>query len=166
VRLFKPPHRESFEGTGVKLFLAGSIDQGAARDWQSDLAARLADLDVDIFNPRREQWDPTWEQSLDNPEFVEQVEWELDHLDAADVIALVFDEKGKAPISLLELGLYAATAKIVCFCPNAYWRSGNVGVVCKRYGIPLHEDDFDAFTAEVRFKISRAASRYTEFGPR
>lgn len=153
VRAFKPPHRDGTALKCVKLFLAGSIDQGAARDWQADLTARLADLDVAVYNPRREAWDASWDQSIDNPEFVEQVRWELDHLDQADIIALVFDENGKAPISLLELGLHAPSGKIVCFCPNRFWRAGNVQVVCDRYGIPLFEDDFDTFVGMVRKRI-------------
>lgn len=161
MRAIKAPHREGFAGTGVRLFLAGSIDQGSARDWQADLCTRLQDLDVTVYNPRREEWDATWEQSIHNEAFREQVEWELDHLDRAHVIALVFDEKGKAPISLLELGLYAGSGKIVCFCPTEYWRAGNVQVVCDRYGIRLFERDFDGFVDHLRDRISHRSQIMT-----
>lgn len=157
MRAFKPPHREGFAGTGERLFLAGSIDQGAARDWQADICHRLEDLDVSVYNPRRDEWHPDWEQSIHNADFREQVEWELDHLDAAHVIALVFDEKGKAPISLLELGLYAASGKILCFCPTDYWRAGNVQITCDRYGIPLFERDFEGFVEHLRTRIQDKA---------
>jgi hypothetical protein len=30
-----------------------------------------------VLNPRREDWDSSWIQSIDNPQFREQVEWEI-----------------------------------------------------------------------------------------
>ncbi len=60
---------------------------GAADDWQARLIARMA-RDVVFLNPRRENWDSAWRQSIDEPRFREQVEWELDGLERADVIAL------------------------------------------------------------------------------
>lgn len=74
--------------------------------------------------------------TVDNPEFKEQVDWELEHLESADLIVFYFDPNGKAPITLLEIGLFVSEFNniIVC-CPEGYWRKGNVDVVCNRYGI-------------------------------
>jgi hypothetical protein len=55
---------------------------GAAHDWQTELANVLAQRRVTILNPRRTDWDATWRQSIDEPRFREQVEWELDGLEA------------------------------------------------------------------------------------
>lgn len=55
--------------------------------------------------------------------------------EAADVIAMYFDPDTKAPITLLELGLFARTGKMIVACPEGFWKKGNVEIVCGRYGI-------------------------------
>lgn len=113
---------------------------GEATDWQSKLVAHLdqvARLDLVILNPRRADWDSSWEQSIECREFREQVQWELSAQETADVIAMYFDPQTKAPITLLELGLFAASGKVIVCCPAGYWRRGNIEVVCDRYDIPL-----------------------------
>ncbi len=128
------------------VFLAGSIEMGAAEDWQTRLVASLDG--VVALNPRRAAWDSSWRQSIDEPQFREQVEWELDGLDRADVIAMWFDPATRAPITLLELGLHARGGKVIVGCPDGYWRKGNVEVVCARFGVPLL-GAWDAFVAAV-----------------
>lgn len=107
---------------------------GKAVDWQATVTQSLMDLDVLVCNPRREAWDASWPQSLDFAPFREQVEWELEALERADLILFYFAPDTKSPITLLELGLNAKRKAIVC-CPEGYWRKGNVDVVCRRYGI-------------------------------
>lgn len=107
---------------------------GKAEDWQAIVTNALADLDVLICNPRRVLWDASWVQSYDSEPFRQQVEWELDALEKADLILFYFAPETKAPITLLELGLHARGKGIVC-CPEGYWRKGNVDIVCRRYGI-------------------------------
>ena len=150
--VLKPPASCDVPADVASVFLAGSIEMGAAEDWQSSMAARLGAMDVVILNPRRDDWDASWRQSVDDPQFRAQVEWELDGLDRASVIALWFVPESRAPISLLELGLTARSGKVVVGCPDGFWRKGNVEVVCERFGIPLLPD-FDAFVAAVRARI-------------
>lgn len=119
------------------VFLAGSIEMGNAIDWQKDITEKLAALNtqIDIYNPRRLDWDSTWEQNKDNDNFREQVEWELEALENANLIILYFDPNTKSPISLLELGLHARSGKLVVICPEGFWRKGNVDVTCEFYGV-------------------------------
>lgn len=63
--------------------------------------------EVLLLNPRRDDWDAGWKQDITDPQFFQQVSWELNGLDRADHIILYFVPGSKAPISLLELGLYA-----------------------------------------------------------
>jgi len=119
------------------LFLAGSIEMGKAVDWQAKVRELLQDSDWTILNPRRDDWDSSWVQSIDNPQFREQVAWELDAQDYADKILMYFAPETKSPISLLELGLYASSGKMVVVCPEGFWRRGNVEIVCARYNIPF-----------------------------
>ncbi len=119
------------------VFLAGSIEMGVAEDWQAKVSAALSVMDVLVLNPRRDNWDSGWAQTIDNPPFREQVEWELSGLDAADVILMYFDPATKSPITLLELGIHAAAnpEKLVVCCPQGFWRKGNVDIVCNKYGV-------------------------------
>lgn len=119
----------------ISVFLAGSIEMGKAIDWQTRVTAALEDLNVTVLNPRRDDWDSSWEQSIDNPQFVEQVQWELSAIEKADIVIMYFDPNTKSPISLLELGLRAEAYRTIVCCPKGFWRKGNVDVVCRYYGI-------------------------------
>lgn len=120
------------------VFLAGSIENGDAPNWQKDAEIFFTEWGYDVLNPRRDNWDSSWKQSINDPQFYEQVNWELNAMNAANTIMMYFDPQTKAPITLMELGLYANSGKVVVVCPDGYWRKGNVEIVCKRYGIPLH----------------------------
>ena len=135
--VIKPP--QALPEQGRLVFLAGSIEMGAAENWQERLPRLLSDLDLIFLNPRRDDWDSSWVQHKDNPQFRGQVEWELAGLDIADTIAMYFDPATKSPISLLELGLFAHTGKLVVCCPPGFWRKGNVDIVCEQYDIPVVE---------------------------
>lgn len=127
-----------------KIFLAGSIEMGNAEPWQDELANRFAEHDIVFYNPRRPDWDSTWSDTSDK--FNEQVNWELDHLEEADIIVMYFDPATKSPISLLELGLHADSDKLIVCCPDGFWRKGNVRIVCERYDIPLLNSKEELFS--------------------
>jgi hypothetical protein len=119
------------------IFLAGSIEMGKADEWQKRFEYMVQDLPGTIFNPRRDDWDSSWHQDINNDHFYEQVQWELQALDEADVIAMYFDPNTKSPITLLELGLHADNKGLIVACPDGFYRKGNVDIVCDRYGIPV-----------------------------
>jgi hypothetical protein len=136
------------------VFLAGSIDQGVAPQWQRQLEEALADLDVLVLNPRRDDWDASWDERIENGPFREQVEWELAAQERADVIAMYFAPGTRAPITLLELGLFARSGRLVVCCPEGFWRKGNVEVVCQRYGVPTVAS-LSALGSTVRDRLER-----------
>jgi len=136
-----------------KVFLAGSIEMGAAEKWQSKCVDELREYTGFIFNPRRDDWDSSWKQTIDDPKFNEQVTWELNALDLADNIILYFDPNTKSPISLLELGLHASSDKLIVCCPEGFWRKGNVDIVCKRYNIPCF-DSLDQSLDYLKYQLS------------
>jgi len=119
------------------LFLAGSIEMGTAENWQERTQKLLEETHWIILNPRRDDWDSSWKQDISNPQFKEQVKWELTAMERADCILMHFDPSTKSPITLLELGLHANGEKLVVSCPDGFWRKGNVQIVCKEYKIPL-----------------------------
>lgn len=121
--------------TKPSVFLGGSIEMGAAELWQDRIGNKLSELGYNIFNPRRDEWDNSWVQEFTNPQFYQQVNWELNALEKSDYIIMYFDPNTKSPISLLVLGLFAHKNKLLVVCPDGFWRKGNVDIVCDRYGI-------------------------------
>lgn len=119
------------------VFLAGSIEMGVADMWQERVTAALEGRNILVLNPRRDNWDSSWRQSIDHPQFREQVEWELNGIDDAKVIIFYFAPDTKSPITLLELGMQATShpEKMIVCCPEGFWRKGNVDIVCNRFRI-------------------------------
>jgi hypothetical protein len=124
------------------VFLAGSIEMGKAEDWQDILINDFKNIDVVFLNPRRKDWDSSWEQKIENEKFYEQVMWELNGLERADIIYFYFSEDTKSPISLLELGLVAKdnNKRVIVYCPDKFYRKGNVDIVCEKYGMLVFND--------------------------
>lgn len=125
----------------LAVFLAGSIEMGAAEMWQDRIVKAIDHPDIMFLNPRRDDWDWTWEQKIDNPKFREQVDWEHNAMELADVILFYFVPDTKSPISLMELGMWAYTDKpVVVCCPEGFWRKGNVDITCDRTGIRVYDN--------------------------
>ena len=133
------PERRPMESGRPTVFLAGSIDQGAAPDWQTPLSLALwnACPRVVVFNPRRPHWDASWANRADNPHFHEQVTWELDHLASVDLVLMHLVPGSLSPISLLELGwlMAARPGATLVSCPEGFWRQGNVDIMAQRFGV-------------------------------
>lgn len=153
--ILKPPAPLELHGRPA-VFLAGSIEMGAAESWQGQVEQGLADLAVTVLNPRRDDWDASWGQSIDHPRFREQVEWELAGLEQAAVVGMYFAPTTRAPVTLLELGLTARSGRLVVCCPPGYWRRGNVEVVCARYAVPLVAD-LNTLVARLRDRLLGAS---------
>jgi len=153
----KPPTPLIYRNN-VRIFLAGSIEQGKAVDWQAQLEKTINEriytkriryngalgdpLGVTFLNPRRDQWDANLEQSFTNSTFRGQVEWELQGIEDADIVVMYLQSGTMSPISLLELGLVSGFNRMVeltknktliVLCPKGFWRKGNVDVMCHRY---------------------------------
>lgn len=120
------------------IFLAGTIDNGESLNWQDNVIIELINLGVscEVFNPRRKHWNP----NPSKEEMENQIKWEQEHLDKSDIIAMVLLDKSKSTISLLELGLYANTKKLVVFCTPNFYRWDNVRLTCEKYNIELVQD--------------------------
>ena len=125
---------------------------GTAPTWRQSVIESLADLPIVIANPRRDDWDSTWRQSINEPRLREQVLWELKAMECARVIAVYFVPETQAPISLMELGLHANSGRMLVCCPDGFYRKGNVEIVAFRYGVPLFEQ-LDPFVSELRERL-------------
>lgn len=139
MHIITPPHPiEIPVDTPPVVFLAGSIEMGKAIHWQAEIIRQLQENDWQgiVLNPRRQDWDSSWEQKKENGLFNEQVNWELEGLEKATCTLFYFAPGTKSPITLLELGLQARAGKALVCCPDGFWRKGNIDIVCERYDVP------------------------------
>jgi len=143
-KIFMPPYdydNSEYTIDGVmplNLFLGGTIDNGESLDWQDALTDELCSSDtvhpIMIYNPRRAEW-----SNGDNKEENDkQINWELYHLERADLIVMNILGNSKSPISLMEIGLFAKEHKLIVFCNPSFYRYDNVRIVCERYKVPLY----------------------------
>ena len=136
------------------VFLAGSIEMGKAENWQSKVERLLEDEEGVILNPRRDDWDSSWEQVEGDNQFTRQVVWELLAQTHSDMIIMYFDPNTTSPITLLELGLFGGMTpeKLVVCCPDGFYRKGNVDVTCKWKGIK-QVNSIEELVEEVKSRL-------------
>ena len=141
IKIITAPEEYDAKDSDLKIFLAGSIDNGSALDWQSEICNYIESYptkrNVVIFNPRRKNWN----KAADKNELSEQITWELNALEKSNYIIMNILGESKSPITLLELGLFHKNKGLHVFCPNEFYRFMNVKLVCERYGVNLYETD-------------------------
>ena len=127
-----PGNNVQYDEFKFKVFLAGTIDNGDSTNWQKEVIDKL-DEDLVIFNPRRDNW----KKDATQQDLEEQIKWEQEHLEEADLIIMYLADNSKSPISLLELGLYGKNNKMIVFCTDNFYRYTNIRLTCERYNILL-----------------------------
>ena len=133
------------------VFLAGTIDMGNSENWQKKTIQTLDETLINciVYNPRRE----TWPDDNSN-EFERQVNWEQDMLEGSDIIFMYIAGTSKSPITLLELGEFLTSGKLIVVCEEDFYRYGNVRIMCERFAIPLYndyEDGLKKLTLELKY---------------
>src|ERR1700740_2326515 len=121
--IFTPPMNIAKRNFGKKyIFLGGTIDNNKSVDWQKEMS-EFASNSMNgwgVFNPRRLDWDKNLRNLYEQPEFFQQVQWELNALNHSDLILLNLLPDSVSPITLLELGLYATCGKLHVVCPEGF----------------------------------------------
>lgn len=116
--------------TGPKIFLAGSINDGQAPDWQARISSFIEKewiiSDVTVYNPRRSDFIKSMEE--------EQQAWSIQMISTADYILMHLSDSGLAPISLLELGLFMNSNRLYISMDEGYERYYSVMVHCNYFG--------------------------------
>lgn len=126
------------ESEYTKIFLAGTIDMGKSVDWQKETCnwfRALPDGRYLLYNPRRDKG-----LTGEKADFEHQVNWELEHLEKADLIIMNILASSKSPITLLEMGLFMRSGKLHVICEPGFYRYDNVRITCERYGVPLYHN--------------------------
>jgi len=164
--IFAPDNIPTGQQSSPRLFLAGSIQNGTAEEWQSKV---LVSLEPPIsnwvtwlaLNPRRRQWDKDCKQSIECTDFKRQVDWELDHLTTCNVAAVWFDPTTTSPITLAELGILCGIKHphVVVYCPDGFWRKGNVDVMCQRFGF-INTSKEERFIYELQRQMKAVTNQF------
>lgn len=115
------------EETRQTIFLAGSIDSHLGSNWRTRATEQLNDR-FQVFDPTNEN-----HSSLTDLQMCDHINWELDALETADHILLNLLGDAKSPISLVELGMYVTSNKLLVVCPREFYESRYVGELCARY---------------------------------
>jgi len=144
--IIKPPDQLNLK-YDISIFLAGTIDLGNSDDWQTKLSNEFDMYDVNLFNPRRVVYEEV--------DIKEQINWELDAMEIADIIVVHLESGSKSPVTMLEIGLHAHDEKLIVHCPKDFWRYDNIKITCERYNVTFTEDydEFIYFILEKYKKI-------------
>lgn len=138
------------------LFLAGTIDNGEAIDWQSTLNLDLSmeRFDVLVWNPRRNNQDAGIGEN-EEVGFQEQVEWEHSKMLQSDFVFMYFVPGSTSIITCMELGLLAGLGvKPIVVCSRDFWRYGNVEYICNKYDI-LRFDTFEQGVKHLKIMLNQ-----------
>jgi len=122
------------------IFLAGSMNTTVDNNWRQDVVNQL-DSVYHFYDPTNNNHD-----KLNDSQMKEHIKWELDALKMADKIILNFLPNAQSPISLVELGLYMSTSKLIVICPKEFHQSRYVHVLCKQYCTPYFHNMNDALS--------------------
>lgn len=120
------------------VFLAGTTSTVDGHNWHELVTAAMFEVPITIYDSYRKDWDSAWREDIEFAPYREQVEWEVERQEKADMVVLYFDPASQAPVSMLELGLCARVpGKAIVLCPEGYCKRGNVQVVCRKYGVEM-----------------------------
>lgn len=137
-------------GDAIKLYLGGTMDfASSANDWQSKFCQALVELTDPfkgllmykntnwlIFNPHvlpRTSNPP----DLQNPEFVQTMQWRMNGQDMADIIFLNILNKSVSQSPILEFGSNLQSKKLIVRCGEVHPMYSQIRLYCEKYNVPL-----------------------------
>jgi len=148
-RLFRSPDVPPADLPGRFVFIAGSIEMGRAELWQPRVAERFISSGINVFDPRRDDWDADLDQDpTPGTVFNQQVTWELENIQRADAVFFrLCGGETMAIVSMLEMGICFGSGKpIVIQADRDYMRYGNIAVTARRFGVPVFNDEDEAIS--------------------
>jgi len=121
------------------IFLAGSMDHKQEGSWRDEISAEFGMYS--IFDPTNNNHD-----HLNTKEMKRHINWELNALQLSDIILLNFLPDALSPISLVELGMYVRSNKLIVICPQEFYKSNYVHTLCEKYNTPIFNNITEAKT--------------------
>ena len=128
------------------IFLAGSIDN-SKNNWRNYQMKKFKYYSY--FDPTNYNF-----SSLNNQEMINHINWEFTAMEKADIILLNLLPNSLSPISLVELGLYVSSKKIIIVCPKEFYKSTYVYALCKKYNSIIFEK-LEEVTEEIFENITK-----------
>jgi len=154
------PRRPKAFTYSTSIFLAGTIAR-TGPDWRMTLTATLGGNEVTILNPHREDWDSSWREEVSFSPWKEQVQWEKDMRECADIAVFFFHPDSKAPITLGEFGASSVHVRqgqtVIVGCPDGFWQKGWVQLMCKLEHIKFVESE-QALIEAVQMEMWKRSS--------
>ena len=97
------------------------------------------DVVADYYQEEYHLIDPTnpGHDNLSDKAMREHIKWEFLGLKQADYIILNFLSDALSPISLVELGMYVMTNKLIVVCPKDFYKWRYIDTLCKEYNTPI-----------------------------
>ena len=126
------------------VFLAGSMPAQKDTNWRHEAINKLGD-GYHFFDPTNPDHD-----TLNDEQMRAHIKWELDALKLSDYVVLNFLPDSTSPISLVELGLYMASEKLLVICPQEFYKWRYIDTLCKEYGTPIFQNLDAAFNGKNR----------------
>lgn len=134
----------------VKIYLAGTQDFASAEnDWQQKFINGLVPLtdpfkgllmfkstNFIIFNPHVPFQSPA-APNLDNPQFVQVMQWRMSMMDQADMVFLNIMNKSQSPVPILEFGTLVNSNRLVVRCGEQHGMYSQIRLYCEKYNVPL-----------------------------
>lgn len=134
----------------VKIYLGGTMDFGSAEnDWQGKFCQAMVNLtdplkglvmykNVDwiIFNPHVPFQSPA-APNLDNPAFVQTMQWRMSSQDMADIVFLNILNKSQSPSPILEFGSNLRSGKLIVRCGDKHVMYSQIRLYCEKNNVPL-----------------------------
>lgn len=122
------------EKNSTYCFLAGSIDFDSSHSWREKVKKELKGT-IRFFDPTRIE-----HNDFTDAQMKEHIEWELDALKLSDRILLNLLPESKSPISLVELGLYVQSDKLIVVCPKSFYKRRYIETICNKYDTVLFDN--------------------------
>lgn len=135
----------------VKIYLGGTMDFSGnpETDWQQafiDGLARLTDpikgllliknLNFIIFNPKMPMNSPM-APTLDNPEFVNIINWRLQMQNLSDIVFVNIMKNSTSPIPILEFGSMLSSGKLIVRASEMNQSYSHIRIYCEKFQVPL-----------------------------
>jgi len=130
------------------LFLAGSMDIKGQTNWR-ERATEQFQAYYHIFDPTH-----TNHSNLNDTEMSKHIKWEWEALNRSDLILLNFTAQAKSPMSLLELGMYISSGKIVVVCPKEFYQAHYINTLCTEHKVPIFESIDDILQTDI-FQLTK-----------
>ena len=75
--------------------------------------------------------------TLDNPEFVNVMQWRLQMQDLSDIVFVNIMKNSVSPIPVLEFGSLVTSGKLIVRISEANQVYSHIRMYCEKYGVPL-----------------------------